>query len=48
MADYYPDVDYKLEGLDPEIEAVNDEEEKATSRWDIASEDNEVQDHRNG
>ena len=45
------DIDYKPEGSDPDIKAVDEEEENSdteyavTSTWDIASEDHETQCH---
>ena len=51
IAYYNPDIDYKPEGSDPDIKAVNEEEEDSdaeyakngvTSSQEIATEDNEL------
>ena len=33
LADYNPDIDYKPEGSDPDIEAVNEEEENSAAEY---------------
>ena len=33
IADYDPDVDYEPDGSDPEIKAVNEDEENANEEW---------------
>ena len=48
ITDYNPDVDYKPEWSDPDIKAAMKRKTlmQNTSRWNIASEDNEPQGHR--